>query len=221
MLREPADILEESVRIPAEVDELGGVLAYPFVGRPERVALVVGPHPMMGGRIENNVARAVGRGLAEHGFVTLRFRFGGAGPSAEIMGEFWRTGHAPDDPRRVGDAVTAFQWLKLTHPAPTVAIGYSFGASLLSALCGDSQISHLVMIGATLAQHDYEAIAACTKPKLVITADNDFATPLDATQAWFERADEPKRLVMIEAAEHFYRGQEQRLVSEILDWTGC
>ena len=219
MVCEPSDILEESIRIPAERDELSGVLAYPFAGRPERTALVVGPHPMMGGRIENNVVRAVGRGLAERGFATLRFRFGGAGPSAEIMDEFWKSGHAPDDPRRADDTVAAFRWLQQAYPAPMVAIGYSFGASLLSALCGDPQLSHIAMIGATLAQHDYAAIAASPLPKLVITADNDFATPLENTRAWFEGVREPKRLVMIEAAEHFYRGQEQRLVAEILDWT--
>lgn len=219
MKREPSDILEEGVRIGADAGELDGVLAYPFAGRPTRAALIVGPHPMMGGRIENNVIRAVGRGLAEHGFLTLRFRFSGVGPSAESMDEFWKSGHAPDDPRRVDDATAAFRWLARAHPAPTVAIGYSFGASLIAHLCADPRISHIVMIGATLAQHDYDPIATSSLPKLVITADNDFATPLEKTHAWFEQAHEPKRLVMIKAAEHFYRGQEPRIVAEILDWT--
>ncbi len=219
MKREPCDILEESVSIPAGAGSLDGVLAYSFAGRPQRAALVVGPHPMMGGRIENNVIRAVGRGLAEHGFVTLRFRFSGEGPSAEVMNAFWKTGHAPDDPQRAMDTAAASRWLEDTHPAPTVAIGYSFGASLLAPLCADPRISHIVMIGATLAQHDYGPIAASSLPKLVITADNDFATPLKQTRVWFDRANEPKRLAIIEAAEHFYRGQEPRLVSEILDWT--
>lgn len=219
MKQAPGDILEESVRIPLGADELDGVLAYPFAGRPQRAGLIVGPHPMMGGRIENNVVRAVGRGLAEHGFLTLRFRFGGAGPSAETMDAFWGSGRAPDDPRRADDAAAAFRWLGGVHPAPTVAIGYSFGASLLAPLCADPRISHLVMIGATLAQHDYDPIARSSAPKLVVTADNDFATPLEQTRAWFDRAQEPKRLVVMEAAEHFYRGQEPRLVAEILGWT--
>lgn len=219
MKREPCDILEEAVRIPLGPDELNGVLAYPFVGRPERNALIVGPHPMMGGRIENNVVRSVGRGLAEHGFLTLRFRFSVGGPSADIMDEFWRTGHAPDDPRRVEDAKAAFQWLTETYPAPVVLIGYSFGASLLAHLCCEPGISHIVMIGATLEQHNYDPIAGSSLPKLVITADNDFATPLETTRAWFGRAHELKHLIIIEAAEHFYRNQEPRLVAEILDWT--
>ena len=54
--------------------------------------------------------------------------------------------------------------------------------------------------------------------KLIITADNDFATPLEHTRAWVERAQSPKKLVVFEAAEHFYRGLEDRLVSEIIPW---
>lgn len=219
MICEPVDILEESVRIDGGTDELGGVFAYPFAGRPARAALIVGPHPMMGGRIENNVVRAVGRGLAEHRFATLRFRFGGAGPSVETIDEFWKTGRAPDDSRRADDAISAFRWLERTQPGPIVLVGYSFGASLLSGLCDEPRVSHIVMIGATLAQHDYDALAASTLPKLIITADNDFATPLERTQDWCNRAQQPKQLVVVDAAEHFYRGQEQRLVTEILAWT--
>ena len=219
MRPEPAEILEETVSIPAEGADIEGVLAYPFAGRPASAALVVGPHPLMGGRPDNNVVRAVGRGLAECGFVTLRFRFGGEGPSAEAMDAFWKTGHAPDDPRRGDDAEAAYRWFTREHPMPVVAVGYSFGASLLSRLHDKPRTSHLVLIGATLAQHSYEPLAHSPLPKLVITADNDFATPLGVTQHWYDQAREPKRLVLIEAAEHFYRGQEPRLVTEILDWT--
>ncbi len=203
MPRDPLDILEEQVRIGPEDDGLDGILAYPFAGQPQRLALVVGPHPMMGGRLENNVVRAVGRGLAEHGFCTLRFRFSGDGPSPEVMDAFWRTGRAPDDPRRARDAQTAFDWLIRTRHGPVTLIGYSFGASLLTGLCGHARVRHIVMIGATLAQHDYAPIAASSRPKLLITADNDFATPLETTRAWYASACEPKHLVLLEAAEHF------------------
>jgi len=215
----PLDILEEQVRIDAWPQVLQGVLAYPFAERPPRAALIVGPHPMMGGRLENNVVRAVGRGLAEHGFCTLRFRFSGDGPSPEVMDAFWRTGRAPDDPRRALDAQTALAWFRRVHGGPLVLVGYSFGASLLTGLCSRKCVSHIVMIGATLAQHDYRPIAECSLPKLLITADNDFATPLETTRNWFAAAREPKRLVLLEAAEHFYRGHEQRLVEEIVAWT--
>ena len=219
MNSQPVDILEESVRIPAGDDVLSGVLAYPFAGRPERGALVVGPHPLMGGRLNNNVVRAVARGLAEQAFLALRFEFGGGGPTPAAMETFWQTGHAPDDPCRADDTRAACAWLRQWHTGPIIAVGYSFGASLLGEILGTGTLTHLVLIGATLAQHDYAAVAASPLPKLLITADNDFATPLAVTRAWFERAAEPKTLVVVPAAEHFYRQQETRLVAEIVQWT--
>lgn len=213
----PLDILEESVQIPSGEEQLPGVLAYPFVGFPGRAALVVGPHPLMGGRLENNVVRGVGRGLAENGLVSLRFQFSDAATSPEVMEKFWQTGHAPDDPRRADDAAAAFAWFAALCRGPMILVGYSFGASLLAALLNE-RIGGVILIGATLAQHDYTALAASTVPKLLIAADNDFATPLTTTQNWFESAAVPKRLIVVPAAEHFYRGQESRIVEEIVRW---
>jgi alpha/beta superfamily hydrolase len=56
-------------------------------------------------------------------------------------------------------------------------------------------------------------------PKLVIAADNDFATPLPTTRQWFKSAMESKHLVVLEAAEHFYRDQEDAIIREIVQWT--
>lgn len=211
------DILEESVQIPADAGRLDGVLAYPFAGKPARAALIVGPHPLMGGRLENNVVRQVGRGLAERGLLTLRFKFGGGGTSADVMQEFWNTGCAPDDPRRQDDAAAACAWLRSRYDVKTLLVGYSFGASLLAPLL-DGRTRGVALIGATFAQHDYASLAACDVPKLVIAADNDFATPLPTTQAWCDVASGPTRLVVVPAAEHFYRGQEGRIVKEVLQW---
>lgn len=218
MQTQPCDILEEAVSIASPRGSLDGVLAYPFSGKPERAALVVGPHPMMGGRLDNNVVRATARGMAECGCVSLRFAFGGDGASAEVMEAFWQTGHAPDDPLRAEDTLAACAFLREIRPLPTVAIGYSFGASLLGGLLDRPWISHLVLLGATLAHHDYAPLSRSRLPKLVIAADNDFATPLAATRQWFDSAGEPKCLVTLEAAEHFYREQEDVIIREIDRW---
>lgn len=174
---------------------------------------------MMGGRLDNNVVRATARGLAERGCLSLRFEFGGNQASAEGMEAFWRTGHAPDDPQRADDTRAACAYLHGIRPLPTVAIGYSFGAALLGCLLDKPWISNLVLLGATLEHHDYSPIARSPLPKLVITADNDFATPLATTRRWFEIAKDPKRLVVLQAAEHFYRGQEDAIIQEIVQWT--
>lgn len=215
---ERLDILEESVTIPAPGGALPGVLAYPLAAAAQQAALVVGPHPLMGGRLDNNVVRGVARGLAEHGLATLRFAYGGAGPTPEGMDAFWRTGHAPEDSARESDARAALAFLQGTIPQPVVLIGYSFGTSLLAGLISACSARHAVLIGPTLAQHAHTALQHASAARLLITADNDFATPLTVTRAWFNQCTGAKRLVVIPAAEHFYVGAEERLVREIHAW---
>ena len=215
---ESIDIIEESVAIDSRGEHLSAVLSYPFADAPRGAALVAGPHPLMGGGLQNNVVRAVARGMAEHGFVALRFAYGGAGPTAQTMQEFWRTGNAPDDPNRVDDARAALTYLTSVCHGPAVLIGYSFGASVLGALLSESSPSHLVLIGPTLCQHSFAGVQGSAIPKLVIAGNNDFATPLDSTRTWFDKAGFPKKLVIIEAGEHFYRGLEDRVVAEIIQW---
>jgi len=212
------DILEESISINTRRESISAVLAYPFSSAPCGTALVAGPHPLMGGGLQNNVVRAVARGMAEHGFVSLRFAYGGDGPSTETMREFWCTGSAPDDPNRIDDANAALAYLTTVCHRPTVLIGYSFGASVLAPLLSNPSPASIVLIGPTLRQHSYSGIQDSTVPKLIISADNDFATPLDDTHAWFAAAASPKKLVVVDAGEHFYRGLEDRLVAEILQW---
>jgi alpha/beta superfamily hydrolase len=215
---EAFDILEESVLIDGQASRISAVLAYPLAGAERGAVLVAGPHPLMGGGLENNVVCGVARGLAEHGFVSLRFAYGGQGASQETMREFWQTGHAPEDPFRAIEARDALTCLRSVCPGPIVLVGYSFGASLIGGLLQEPPPDRLVLIGPTLLQHPFDAIQTSPIPKLIITADNDFATPLDHTRNWFAIARSEKKLVIIESGEHFYRGLEDRLVAEIAQW---
>lgn len=212
------DILEESVTIVCEPSSLSGVLAYPFDSDIRGAALVAGPHPLMGGSLQNNVVRSVGRGLAAHGYVSLRFSYGGDGVSATSMQRFLQTGHAPEDPERAVEACAALRLLRSICPKPLMLAGYSFGAAVIDQLVHDAKPSRLVLIGPTLRQHQFDTIQQSTINKLIITGDNDFATPLELTHSWFAAAHEPKKLVTFAASEHFYRGCENQLVAEIIQW---
>jgi alpha/beta superfamily hydrolase len=217
-MAEANDILEESVLIDGKTSRLSAVLSYPLAGLLSGAFLVAGPHPLMGGGLQNNVVRCVARGLAEHGFVSLRFAYGGQGASHETIQEFWQTGRAPEDPGRAVEARDALTYLRSVCSGPMVLAGYSFGASVIGALLQEPPPSRIVLIGPTLSQHSFDAIQESPIPKLLITADNDFATPLEYTRIWFEAAQSPKKLAIVEAAEHFYRGLEDRLVAEIVQW---
>lgn len=215
---ETADILEETLTVTAPSGPLPAVLAYPFAAAQRGAVLVVGPHPLLGDSLQNNVVRSLARGMAEHGFVTLRFGYGGAGPSTEIMQEFWQTGHAPGDPVRVDDACAAMKQLQAIHSQSILLVGFSFGSWVVNELLSDFAPRSIVLISPTLRQQSYDCVRQTPIPKLVIMGDNDFATPIDVARDWFESMSEPKQIRVIEAAEHFYRGMEARLVEEIIQW---
>ena len=59
-----------------------GVVAQPDDGSgPWPGVVICHPHPLHGGNMDNNVVIALALGLAQDGFVTLRFNFRGVGGS--------------------------------------------------------------------------------------------------------------------------------------------
>ncbi len=100
--RSPEAIVIEDVRIPAGDASLYGKLGYPEQEQPIGAAVLAGPHPLLGGSMDNNLMRALGDGLAERGVVTLRFDYRdsteGDGPRlARQMTEFWQKSSCADE----------------------------------------------------------------------------------------------------------------------------
>lgn len=131
----------ESVRFPSGQYSLEGELAYPEQREVLAVAVLAGPHPLLGGTMQNNVVAAVSRDLAHRGLATLRFNYrgtgGSEGPTVDILGrltEFWKTSHVGDESDYQQDVNSACEFLQTAaSDVPLVRIGYSFGCSLLSS----------------------------------------------------------------------------------------
>ena len=97
-----SDIVVETVRIPAGHGSLEGELAYPEEAYPAGLAVLAGPHPLLGGSRNNNVVRGLADGLARCGLATLRFDYGALGGTADLA-EFWRNSQVPDERALVHD----------------------------------------------------------------------------------------------------------------------
>jgi len=210
-------VIREQVRIAGAGGLLAGELAY-AQDQSEYACLLAGPHPHMGGTMSNNVITHLAMGLPAKGAVTLRFDYSGVGESdgsptdlIQSMACFWQTGKAPEDPQMIEDVASSLEWLSTKTSLPLVVIGYSFGAhAAVKTLPTDARA--VVLISPTLRQHDYSTLAKCAIPKLIIYSDNDFATPLETTEAWFNTLDEPKRRVCINGGEHFFKTQEPSIL---------
>ncbi len=214
--------IAEAVRFPSGRLTLEGRLCYPETGDVCGAVVLAGPHPMLGGDMDNNVIRGLSAGLARREVATLCFNYRGVGasegPPADVtanLAEFWATSHTANEVEFADDlraATTALgNFIENEHRVGLV--GYSFGCSLLATAANPE--CPLVLVAPTVGRHDYTAFARVPNPMLVIAPDGDFATDTNRVTDWFATLRAPKRLVRGEWDAHFFRGFEDRLAETV------
>jgi hypothetical protein len=174
-------------------------------GHPDSLyaALVAHPHPLGGGTLHNKVVYHAAKTFSSFGLPVLRFNFRGTGLSEG----------AHDDGRgEVDDLRSALDWLDQNYRLPILFAGFSFGANVgLRACCGDARVRGLVGLGLPVRaegrDYRYDFLPACSAvPKLFISGDHDQFSPRGILEAELASASEPKRIVWIEGADHFFAG---------------
>ena len=165
-------------------------------------ALVCHPHPAGGGTMHNKVVYHAMKALSSFGLPVLRFNFRGTGLSE---GEHDNGRGEQDDVR------AALSWLEDTFMRPIVFAGFSFGSQVgLRTCCGDARVIGLIGLGlpvqAAGRDYKYGFLGKCVAPKLFISGDHDEFGPREMLAEVWERAPEPKRLLWIEGADHFFQG---------------
>jgi hypothetical protein len=163
-------------------------------------ALVCHPHPLGGGTMHNKVVYHAMKALQSFGLPVLRFNFRGTELSAGTHDE----GRGEQD-----DVRAALDWLDRAYHLPILFAGFSFGAWVgLRACCGDERVRGLIALGLpVLAEgrgYSYDFLGSCEQPKLFISGTRDQYGPVDAVEAAVARAAEPKELVWIADADHFF-----------------
>jgi alpha/beta superfamily hydrolase len=178
-------------------------------------ALVCHPHPLYGGTMHNKAVFHAMKALNSFGFPVLRFNFRGAGLSE---GE-----HTKGD-GEVEDVRTALDWLEREFPLPIVFAGFSFGAAVgLRAAYVDDRVPALIALGlpATPVEdrtYDFGFLRTCTKPKLFVSGARDQFAPPGKLEALVNTFAEPKKLVRIEAGDHFFEGRLKEMREAIENW---
>ena len=184
-------------------------------------AVVCHPHPLFGGTLHNKVVFHTMKALNGFGFPVLRFNFRGTGLSQ---------GEHDHGIGEVEDVWTALDWLDAEFHLPLVFAGFSFGAAVgLRAACPDARVRALIGLGLPLAPevaetgeeqgvYTFDFLADCAKPKLFVSGARDQFGPRAKLQAFVASVPEPKRLVVIEGADHFFAGRLRELRNAIESW---
>ena len=177
--------------------------------------VVCHPHPLYGGTLHNKVVFHAMKALNQFGFPVLRFNFRGAGLS-----------HGEHDAGlgEVEDVRTALDWLDHEFQLPLIFAGFSFGAAVgLRAACPDPRVQSIISLGTPISpvddrSYDYAFLRACTKPKLFVSGSRDQFASKVRLEALVAPLPEPKKLVIIEAADHFFEGRLREMREAIENW---
>jgi uncharacterized protein len=178
-------------------------------------ALVCHPHPLFGGTLHNKVVFHTMKALNSFGFPVLRFNFRGTGLS---QGEH-------DHGRGEGDDVrAALDWLDREFRLPLIFAGFSFGAAVgLPVACADARVQAVIGLGIPVAPideraYDFSFLQTCAKPKLLVSGARDQFGPRVQLQRLVDSLAEPRKLVLIEGADHFFEGRLRELREAIEGW---
>jgi alpha/beta superfamily hydrolase len=183
-------------------------------------ALVCHPHPMFGGTLHNKVVFHAMKALNSFGFPVLRFNFRGTGLSQ---------GEHDHGNGEVEDVRTALDWLDAEYHLPIVFAGFSFGAAIgLRAAYGDARVPAVIGIGTPVVPvaadteearvYTFDFMRECGKPKLFVSGARDQFGPRAKLEALVASLPEPKKLVLIEGADHFFEGRLRELREAIETW---
>jgi len=183
-------------------------------------AVVCHPHPLFGGTLHNKVVFHTMKALNSFGFPVLRFNFRGTGLSQ---------GAHDQGNGEVDDVRAALDWLDAEYHLPLVFAGFSFGAAVgLRAACADSRVRAVIGVGTPVGPvagdsevsrtYTFEFLQDCMKPKLFVSGARDQFGPRAKLEALVASASEPRKLVMIEGADHFFEGRLRELREAIETW---
>jgi alpha/beta superfamily hydrolase len=194
--------------IPGPVGNLEALLEEPEAGEPKEAILVCHPHPQHGGTMHNKVVYRTARGLRRSGAVVLRFNYRGVNLSE---GEY---GHGAGE---LEDARAALAWLRERYPElPYSLAGFSFGSRIVLQLgCGDPGVGRIIAVGFPTSYKNRSYLTDCRTPKVFVHSTRDEHGPMADLEELVGQIPGPKRVIFVEAEDHFFKGALEELESAI------
>jgi alpha/beta superfamily hydrolase len=135
------------------------------------LALVLHPHPMHGGTMNNRITFTMYQSFQKLGFSVMRFNFRGVGRSQ---------GRYDGGIGEISDAAAALDWMQMVNPSSKGLwiAGYSFGAFVgMQLLMRRPEISGWISVAPPASHYDFGFLAPCPCGGLLIHGDSDELVP--------------------------------------------
>ncbi len=167
------------------------------------VALVLHPHPLHGGTMNNKVTYNLYKNFVNNGFSVLRINFRGVGKS---QGKF-DNGHG-----ELQDVTGVLNWLHDQNMDSNDfwLAGFSFGAWIgLQLVMRRPEIENYILAAPPATKYDFNFIVPCGSNGLIIQGEEDSITHENDSFHLYEKLDsrEDAEIVYktIEGADHFFK----------------
>ncbi len=176
------------------------------------IALVLHPHPLHGGTMNNKVVYRIFQSFVRNNFSVLRFNFRGVGKS---------TGCFDHGVGELIDAATAMDWLEANRPEASSCwiAGFSFGAWIaLQLLMRRPEASRFIVV-APPVQYDLSFLSPCPAPGLIVQGTNDTVVSEEKVYKFYEKLEKQRsdlEYQVIDKANHFFTEKLDDL-DEVLD----
>lgn len=189
------------------------ILNRPPEGTPPRAAAVLcHAHPLHGGMMHFKVIFRASKGLQNQGVAALRFNFRGVGRSEGVHDR----GVGEQDDARAALA----EMSRRVPDVPLLLGGFSFGSAMAAKVAAtDARVKAALILGFPITRVDSTAdLRQVRQPKLFVQGGEDEFGRGPAIRELFAALSDPKRLEVIEGADHFFTGRLEELQAPIEDW---
>jgi alpha/beta superfamily hydrolase len=179
-------------------------------GQAKGAAVVLHPHPLYGGSMDNNVVEALEKAALLAGWAALKFNFRGVWPS---------TGQHDNGLGEQEDVIAVAGYLRQRLDLPLALLGYSFG-SLVGAAAAPrlGPLAAGVWIALPLVLGPLPAWPPDAGPLLLVAGDRDPYTRLEDLEAYVRGLGARSHLTAIPGGDHFFGGGESALIQEVSQW---
>lgn len=206
-----ADVFHRTLFLNGPAGRLEALLWTVADPSPSLAAVVCHPHPLYAGTMHNKVVYQAAKALQRLGIPVLRFNFRGAGLSEGVHD------------RGIGerdDVRAAVDFMAREYPgALQLLAGFSFGSWVgLRVGCEDSRVAGLIGLGIPVNGSDFSYLKTCPKPKLFVHGGNDQFGARAKVEALFATLPDPKKLVFVDSADHFFASKLDKVGEAIGSW---
>jgi alpha/beta superfamily hydrolase len=204
----------ESLLLDGPAGKLEALLEEPEDLEAREAVLVCHPHPRHGGTMHNKVVYRIARALRRSGGAVLRFNYRGVnlseGKYDEGIGE-------------IDDARSALAFLRGRYPdLPYSLAGFSFGSRIaLKIGCESDDSERVFAVGFPTRYQDELDLRMCRKPRIYLLSTNDEFCPVAAMEAYFDTLPPPKKLILVEARDHFFAGSLDQFEEALFKEANC